>query len=148
MASCEPRSYVDDNTNAKNAASSKPCLFCYKIVPKTKQYPTEIFLKLVARFVGSPFSIKTNENSCCCDNCWMLVNSFTLNYLQYQSTKLKLDWALERLQNIMKTANRVPSRLQQLNTVFDNDATQAHDFISSGVEHLKCFRRGVLKKST
>lgn len=107
--------------------SNQLCIYCYKPAAftednelnKTENEHTihKQFLKFLFRILNlydSTFSKAQFTN--CCSDCLGILKTFCDLYHQIKCIELKLNWQVDKLLNVIRWADRVPSRLKYFQT--------------------------------
>ncbi len=77
---------------------------------KVKNNLVHQFFKLFTSYCSKRFKKLESYQYNVCDNCTVVLRDFNELYSQIDCLRLKVNWRLETLKNIMEQANKVPSR--------------------------------------
>ncbi len=143
------------------------CTFCYKSTTSTsplevhnKKYSkcsVQKFYKLLGRFVKadeSEVDLKYVEGLDDCRDCDNLIGKFCKIYNKIKLLELELLWKLDNLTNVMRLADRVPSRVKMVRQCFAKVAeensqekredTGTNQVFQDGLKRLKDFRMEII----
>lgn len=106
----------------------KACTFGNSNILKENLLKIKAFTNMLDRFVRC--STKEREKLVeqldmeyillsCCNDCLILINGFCEYYHQFKCLELELEWKIWKLVRIMTLANKVPSRIIQLNNALE-----------------------------
>lgn len=147
------------------SSSINLCAFCYKstTLPQNQNYKNqrdkcsvEFFCTVLGRFVKNEESEKDREFIGLldgCRDCDNLIGEFCKLYHKIKLLDLQLLLKLENLGNVMKLADRVPSRLKILRQSFEKLAEEnspqnqvRSQVCQDGLKKLKSFRTATINK--
>lgn len=136
------------------------CIFCYKSIliyerPNKSSNTVEKFTKLLARFVNDKnnvlwtlISLFPSSKLKCCKDCENLVDSFCRIYHEIKCLELKLLLKLDTLMNVMKSADKVPSRVNTLKKSFQLELNKVEVTTNQDerLENFQILRKEIINK--